>query len=60
MSTSMPAADPTVRLRMDRRTYARLAGGRWDATTAAKRGTLAIEGDQELGRRVVEHLGFTI
>jgi uncharacterized protein (TIGR03083 family) len=53
-------ADPTVRVKTDRRTYARLAGGRWSGTTARERGVVAIEGDQALGDQVVDNLAFTI
>jgi uncharacterized protein (TIGR03083 family) len=53
-------SDPTVRVRTDRRTYARLAGGRWSGATARERGVVEVEGDRELGDRIVDHLAFTI
>jgi uncharacterized protein (TIGR03083 family) len=51
---------PTVRLEMDRRTFTRLAGGRWDGARARAEGRLRIEGDAELGERVVDNMGFMI
>ena len=51
---------PTVEITMDRRTFARLAGGRWTGDRARAEGTVSVEGDTVLGRRIVDHLGFTI
>ena len=48
-------AEPTVTLRMDRESFIRLSGGRCDAEPGAVR----IEGDQDLGARVVESLATT-
>jgi uncharacterized protein (TIGR03083 family) len=53
-------SEPSVRLRTDRRTYSRLAGGRWSGATARQTGTIEIDGDRELGDRVVDNLAFTI
>jgi uncharacterized protein (TIGR03083 family) len=50
-----PPAEPTARLRMDRATFAVLAGGR----RAALPGEVVIEGDEALGRAVVDGLGVT-
>jgi hypothetical protein len=50
-----PPADPTVTLRMDRESFIRLAGGRCDA----EEGAVRIEGDLELGARVVGALATT-
>ena len=47
--------EPTVRLRMDRESFIRLAGGRCDAEP----GGLTVEGDQDLGRRIVSLLATT-
>jgi hypothetical protein len=55
-----PPADPTVTLRMDRRTFARLAGGRWTGERARHEGVVSIEGDRGLGDRVVDNMAFTI
>jgi uncharacterized protein (TIGR03083 family) len=55
-----PPADPTVRLTLDRRTYARLAGGRRDRAWAERDGRLAIEGDEALGRTIADAMGYTI
>ena len=49
-----PAA-PTVTLRMDREAFIRLAGGRCEPEP----GTVTVEGDQDLGRRIVDLLATT-
>ena len=53
-------ASPTVRIATDRRTFARLAGGRWNADQARARGMVRVEGEQALGERIVENMAFTI
>jgi hypothetical protein len=53
-------ADATTRIALDRRTFSRLAGGRWSGDRARTEGVVAITGDQELGGRVVDNLAFTI
>jgi uncharacterized protein (TIGR03083 family) len=50
-----PPAEPTVSLRMDRESFIRLSGGR----CAAEPGAVTVEGDQDLGARVVEALATT-
>lgn len=50
-----PPTDPTVRLRMDRESFIRLAGGRCDAEPDA----VTVEGDRELGERVLASLATT-
>ncbi|QIG45418.1 maleylpyruvate isomerase family mycothiol-dependent enzyme [Nocardioides anomalus] len=50
-----PPAEPTVRLRMDRESFIRLAGGR----RAAEPGAVVVEGDEELGTRVLAVLATT-
>jgi uncharacterized protein (TIGR03083 family) len=52
--------DPTVRIVTDRRTFTRLAGGRWTGDEARTRGRVQVEGDPELGARVVDNMAFTI
>jgi uncharacterized protein (TIGR03083 family) len=52
--------DPTVCLTMDRRTFARLAGGRWSGETARAAGAVRAEGDDALAHRVVDNLAFTL
>ena len=47
--------DPTVRLRMSRESFIRLAGGRCDAEP----GTVAVEGDEDLGRRILDAMATT-
>jgi hypothetical protein len=49
---------PTVRLRTDGETFARLACGRIDPAEALADGRVVVDGDSELGRRVAEHLNF--
>jgi uncharacterized protein (TIGR03083 family) len=51
---------PTVRVHLDRRTFARLAGGRWSGGRARADGTVKVEGDAVLGKRVVDRMAFTI
>lgn len=48
-------ADPTVRLGMDRETFIVLAGGRCDVEP----GAIAIDGDLDLGARIVEVMATT-
>ena len=50
-----PPADPTVTLQMDRDSFIRLAGGRCDAQP----GAVTVEGDQDLGARIVGSLATT-
>ena len=51
---------PTTRIALDRRTFTRLAGGRWSGERARAEGSVAVAGDADLGNRVVDNLGFTI
>jgi uncharacterized protein (TIGR03083 family) len=55
----MPS-DPSVRITTDRRTFARLAGGRWTGAHARAHGVVRVEGDVALGDRVVDNMAFTI
>jgi uncharacterized protein (TIGR03083 family) len=55
-----PPAAPTVTLGMDRRTFARLAGGRWTGDQARADGVVRVDGDQVLGNRVVDNMAFTL
>jgi uncharacterized protein (TIGR03083 family) len=50
-----PPSEPTTTLRMDRESFIRLSGGR----CAAEPGKVSIDGDQELGQQVVDHLATT-
>ncbi|GMU78586.1 MAG: hypothetical protein AMXMBFR46_13810 [Acidimicrobiia bacterium] len=50
--------EPTVRLALDGETYARLACGRLDPEAALAAGSVAIDGDTALGRRVLDALDF--
>lgn len=51
---------PSVRIAMDRRAFTRLAGGRWSGDRARANSTIEIDGDTDLGNRVVDNLAFTI
>ena len=51
-------ADPTVVLTMPFTTFVALGGGRIDADAALAEGA-TVEGDAELGRRVLESMAFT-
>ena len=53
-------SDPSVTLTMDVETYAAVAFGRWDPTTALEEGRITITGDEELGRSVVHAMNFMI
>jgi uncharacterized protein (TIGR03083 family) len=53
-------ADATVRITTDRRTFARLAGGRWTGAEARARGVVRVDGDSTLGDRVVDNMAFTL
>lgn len=54
------AGDPQVRIALDRRTFARLAGGRWNAERARVAGQVTIEGDVALGEQILTNFGYTI
>lgn len=58
----LPAAppDPTTTVTLDRRTFARLAGGRWSGADARAKGQVKVDGDTALGDRVVDNMAFTI
>lgn len=51
-------ADPTVRLTIPGETYARVACGRADPATVLAAGSVVIDGDAAIGRRIVEELNF--
>ncbi len=52
---STAPVDPTVALHLDRDSFVRLAGGR----CAAEPGAVRVEGDQELGQRVLAAMATT-
>jgi uncharacterized protein (TIGR03083 family) len=52
--------DPTVRLTTDRRTYARLAGGRWPGERALAGDAVLITGDRVLGETIMRSMAYTI
>jgi len=51
---------PTVAITTDRRTFTRLAGGRWTGDHARTHGHVRVDGDAELGARIVDNMGYTI
>jgi uncharacterized protein (TIGR03083 family) len=53
-------ASPTTHITLDRRTYARLAGGRWTGDEARTKGAVEVAGDEALGNRIVDNMAFTI
>jgi uncharacterized protein (TIGR03083 family) len=53
-------ANPTARITLDRRTYARLAGGRWSGDEARAKGAVSVGGDTDLANRIVDNMSFTI
>ena len=57
-ATDVVPLDATVTLTVDTGEYARLACGRHDPADAIARGTVGIDGDTELGVRVVHHLNY--
>lgn len=50
--------DPTVRLTLDGEIYARLACGRADPAATLAEGSVGFDGDEVIGRRIVEELNF--
>lgn len=52
------APSPDVTLRMDLETFNALCTGRWDAARAGDR--VAIAGDEDLGRRIVDQMNFMV
>lgn len=50
--------DPTVRLSMDTTAFVRLGCGRVEPARAIDGGEVLVEGDEDLGRRVVESMNF--
>jgi uncharacterized protein (TIGR03083 family) len=51
-------ASPTARIRADTETFARLACGRLDPAVELDAGHVRLDGDTDLGRRVVENMNF--
>jgi uncharacterized protein (TIGR03083 family) len=49
---------PTTRIHTDTETFARLACGRLDPTAELQSGRVRVDGDDELGRSVVENMNF--
>jgi len=53
-------ADPTVRLVLDTEAYNALGCGRWTGQHALDSDRATIEGDTELGRRILDSMAFTL
>lgn len=53
-------SDPDVTLHLDTATYVALGCGRWDGARALAEGDASIDGDQDLGRRVLDNMSFTL
>jgi uncharacterized protein (TIGR03083 family) len=53
-------ASPTARIALDRRTYTRLAGGRWTGGDARANGEVSVTGNEDLANRIVDNMAFTI
>ena len=53
-----PPGDPTVVLRAGTEDFARLVTGRIDAERALGAGAITVEGDDDLGRRVVAEINY--
>lgn len=51
---------PTVRMRMDDETFARLAGGRLPGDQALAEARIIFEGDEALGAEIIRNMGFMI
>jgi uncharacterized protein (TIGR03083 family) len=56
--SAVPADGVTTRIATDSETFARLACGRVDPAVALTDGRVRLEGDDALGRRVVEEMNF--
>lgn len=54
------SGEPTVTVRTDAVTLARLAGGRISGEAAVARGQVTFDGDRSLGERLVTNLAFTM
>jgi uncharacterized protein (TIGR03083 family) len=53
-------SSPTVRLAMDVETFTRLGCGRWEPNRTLEAGKVQIDGDQKLGKAIVEQMNFMI
>jgi uncharacterized protein (TIGR03083 family) len=53
-------ADPDVRVQLGLQAFTALSTGRWDPTDALARGEVTFEGDDVLGRQVVDQMNFMV
>lgn len=51
--------DPRVAFTFTTEAFLRFCGGRWDVTSAIADGLVAVDGDTDLGRRILENLAAT-
>lgn len=51
-------ADPTVRITTDFETFSAVGCGRWDPSRTLDDGLVRVDGDEALGRRIVESMNF--
>jgi uncharacterized protein (TIGR03083 family) len=51
--------EPTTRITLPFESFIALGGGRWSADEAESAGGISIDGDEELGRRVLAGMAFT-
>ena len=51
---------PTVRLTMNTETFACLGCGRWEPTAAIRSANVEIQGDEELGQRILDQMNIMI
>jgi uncharacterized protein (TIGR03083 family) len=55
-----PPEEPGTMVRSEFLTFTRLGCGRGDAAEALAKGTVGVDGDRQLGERIVHHLSFMI
>ena len=55
-----PPSDCDDAVNADLGTFARLAGGRWTGDEARVKGAVRVEGDSDLGNRIIDNMAFTI
>lgn len=55
-----PPAEPTVRLTMDVEAFTRLGCGRWEPSDVVDSGAVQIQGDRELGQKILDQINFMI
>ena len=51
---------PDVTIELDRRTFTRLAGGRWSGEHAREHGSITVSGDAALAAQILDNFGYTL